>query len=217
MRLSDEDIHLWQIDLQRSASEHTLSADEQERAARLKIPQARARFIAGRVALRQILAKYTSQTLQFIYGEHGKPALFNSGLHFNLAHSEDRALLALARHPIGVDLERIRPLKEMAYIVRTAFTEGEQERLATLPADQQESTFFRLWTCKEAAMKALGGGFRLAQEIEIALNEHPHLIRLGDENVDEWTLAVVPDQIGFAAAYVVKKRGIRSGTKNYPD
>jgi 4'-phosphopantetheinyl transferase len=82
-QLSDRQIHIWHVDLNLSAAKildlkQLLSADEQERADRLKIPQRRDRFIAGRGILRTILGRYLNQPpqkLKFKYGDRGKPYL----------------------------------------------------------------------------------------------------------------------------------------------
>lgn len=216
MYLSNAEVHLWQIDLRHEGVEDVLSPEERVRAARLKIPVVRARFISAHTALRRILAKYTAEPLNFVYNQHGKPALINSSLHFNLAHSEDLALLALARNSIGVDLEHIRPIKEAAYIASTAFTESERRSLLEFPTNQQEKAFFRLWTCKEAAMKALGAGFRLAQDIEITFDKSPRLTRLADENTSLWSLAIVPDLPNVAAALVIKQQRAVLRIYNHP-
>lgn len=218
MRLAVDEIHFWWIDLSTDADFALLSPDEQGRANRLVIPQKRQRFIAGRAALRTILSQYTqlsAQSLSFEYGTDGKPALTNSALHFNLAHSEDRGLLAVALHPIGVDLEHIRPIQSAAYIANTAFTPAEREQLE----QYGDSVFFQLWTCKEAAMKAIGGGFRLAQQIEIQLGQNlpPRLVQLADEDIQQWSLAIPPVVPGFTAACVVKQTDIGYKLYNSPD
>jgi 4'-phosphopantetheinyl transferase len=220
--LPDDALHLWHIHLDAQGSDEALSSDERERAARLKIPQVRARFIAGRAALRDILSQYVRlppDRLQFEYGQEGKPALINTPLHFNLAHSEDHALLAVANHPVGVDFERIRPLTkaEQTYIANSAFIPNERDWLFGLPPEEQQTAFFRLWTCKEAVMKAHGGGFRLAQQIEIGFRDDgaPHLNQFIDKNVNYCLISQITDIAGFIDAVAVETERVQVVLRNY--
>jgi 4'-phosphopantetheinyl transferase len=218
--LSAREVHLWRIDLAASNIEHAhlLSDDEQARAARLKIPLARARFIAGRAALRRILGRYLDRspgTLRFTYTSDGKPeiaAATNTGLYFNLAHSGDTALLAIARAPIGVDIEQIRPLTPSAItnVGQTSFTAFEREQLARHHSDNALTHFFRLWVCKEACVKALGGGYRLIQQVEIDLSTPtlPRLLRLAQDAPEAWSLHLITGLSGYAAALLVKQNQV---------
>jgi len=74
------------------------------------------------------------------------------GLHFNLSHSGDLALIALATVPVGVDLERDAPADAQA-LAQIWFTPAEQARLA-----RGDDDFLSLWTAREAVLKAMGTG-----------------------------------------------------------
>jgi 4'-phosphopantetheinyl transferase len=93
------------------------------------------------------------------FGAHGKPGLAASGFDFNLSHSGSAAVVALARGvEVGVDLEspgRPRPHEELA---RRYFCEREAQVIEDTPQTQRETAFLRLWTAKEAVLKALGRG-----------------------------------------------------------
>ncbi|MBC8100754.1 MAG: 4'-phosphopantetheinyl transferase superfamily protein [Armatimonadetes bacterium] len=192
------------------ASLAALASDEIARAERLKHPLARARFVAGRVFLRSVLAAHIGSTpgdLRFVYAADGKPSLENAVLHFNLAHSDHHAVLALAAYPVGVDVERIREPGTLWAMTPTVFTPSEQTELSAISEERKIFAFFRLWTCKEALMKALGGGFKLAQHISITdySTDAPVLIGLRDGDPTEWTLQVLPAPAGYAAALAYKK------------
>ncbi len=92
-------------------------------------------------------------------GEHGKPHLRDETLEFNLSHSGTAVLLGLSRRqPLGVDLEarqRKRPLLELA---RRWFSPREVAALEALPESLHRRAFMRLWSCKEAVLKAHGRG-----------------------------------------------------------
>jgi len=134
-----------------------LSADEKVRADRLRDPLLRHRFMLARAFLRRALGARLGRDpdgLEFHYSAGGKPLL--DGIHFNLSHTADRlALVISTRHPVGVDIEVLRAVDARA-IAGVHFAPAEAATLARsaepLPA------FFRLWTRKEAVLKAHGLG-----------------------------------------------------------
>lgn len=159
-------VNIYQLDLHAAADASMLSADERARAERLKIPDVRRRFVAARVGLRRVLAAATGQspeTLTFAQGQQGKPHLtgIDGPPHFNISHSGDTALIAVADVPVGVDVEILRPLAAMDEMAAMAFTDAEREALIILPEATRLPVFFRLWTRKEAVTKAHGAGFRM--------------------------------------------------------
>ncbi len=155
----------------------SLSSAEAERAARFRFERDRDRFVAGRGLLRRLLGRYLQtdpQAVEFTYSAEGKPALAGafaaSGLHFNLAHSEGLALLAVTRAgPVGIDVERIRALSDAAELVSRFFSARESAAFRLLPEDQKPAAFFSLWTRKEAWLKATGEGLaHLLARVEVS-------------------------------------------------
>ena len=202
-------VHVWQIDLDNHPiPPENLSPAEQARAAQMRHPQARARFVAGRAALRAILARYLAidpAEVNITTNAAGKPLLVDGSLQFNLAHSGSRALLAIAReHPIGIDLERIRPLPDAAGLAARIFSPAEQVAFAALPEADQLRAIFAAWTRKEAVAKARGEGLLLPPdriEVSIQPGQPPRLLRLIGL-VEHWTLCdlnVGPDYAGALA------------------
>lgn len=95
--------------------------------------------------------------ITFAYGPAGKPELVNDpAVHFNLAHSADLAVCVIADEPVGIDLERRRPMKNALGLAERWFHPDEQSRIATVAEPLAE--FFRTWTMKEAALKLVGVG-----------------------------------------------------------
>lgn len=140
-----------------------LSRDERLRAERFRFARDRARFVAGRAALRQILAGHgagSAEHLALVEGAWGKPALARrSPLRFNVAHSGDRALVAVTREvEVGIDVERLRPVPDVDAIARRVCSAAERAALSGLPAEQRDAAFLRAWVRKEACVKALGVG-----------------------------------------------------------
>src|SRR5712691_3763043 len=102
------EVHVWKINLKApglSDNRNSLSNDERVRAARFRFHTDGDRFIAARSSLRTILARYLwtrPAELKFGINPFGKPHLAAGpdklGLRFNLSHSHEIALLALARN-----------------------------------------------------------------------------------------------------------------------
>jgi len=84
-------------------------------------------------------------------GLYGRPVLDASPLFPSLSHSGDRAAAAVADVPVGVDIQRVRPLSPG--VLRRVFSPEERAWAGDDPARQT-----RLWTMKEAYGKMLGVG-----------------------------------------------------------
>ncbi len=169
--LGDE-VHLWRVRLTSpddvlGALAATLSPDERERAARLVRPRDRERFIVSHAALRSVLACYYGDPpaqYRFGRGSHGKPFLMppagRPAVEFNLSHSGDLALVAVTRgRAVGVDVEQARPDLDFKSMGRMVFSATERVLLESSPDEEQRTTFFEMWTRKEAYLKAIGRGF----------------------------------------------------------
>lgn len=92
--------------------------------------------------------------------EGGKPYFPDfPQVHFNISHSQDVAVCAVGESPIGVDVEKIRPVRQS--LARRMLTEGERRRLETLREDARNMEMLCLWTLKESLAKALGTGLGL--------------------------------------------------------
>ena len=162
---------MWTIDLAESATRlralcRLLSNDEEQRARQLKLERHRRHWIVGRAMLRTILSCYVGvppEVIRFEFSDHGKPALALDDVlprvHFNLAHSNELALLAVTDiGPVGVDLEWMKEIDDMDAVVRRFFSRSEQKIFDKLANEQRLAAFYTCWTRKEAFLKALGCG-----------------------------------------------------------
>lgn len=87
--------------------------------------------------------------------EHGKPFLpHHPEIAFNLSHCTGLAVCGVASKPLGVDAERIRPLRER--VLRRVF--APEEVAAVRESATPDEMFFRFWTLKESFVKAIGIG-----------------------------------------------------------
>ena len=167
------DCQVWLIDLDTELSSDELDAlspDEQARASRFVFARHRARFAAGRSALRCMLARRIGRPARELHiqeGPHGKPFLAQAPqLQFNLSHSDGVGLLALANpqatnctQAVGIDVELMRPVSDALALAQSNFDPHERAALAGLPHSGRDRAFLVGWTRKEACLKAHGSGF----------------------------------------------------------
>lgn len=178
--LGSDEIHLWRAALDPPADDvaalaRTLAPDERERAGRFVFGRDGRRFVVGRGLLRTVVGRYLDMApadLRFRYGANGKPELGVTPdglpLRFNVSHSQGLVVIAVARSgQLGVDVERVRPLANLAQLSKRICSAREQALLGALPANEQHPTLLRWWTQKEAYVKACGDGLaQLVSEIE---------------------------------------------------
>lgn len=122
-----------------------LPEERREKALRIRREEARLRSIGAGLLLRA-----AGIEPPFAYGEHGKPYI-PGGPHFSLTHSGMLAALAVCDASVGLDIEKIAPVRRAA---ARAFTIEERQYMEIDP----ERRFAYLWTRKEAALKCTGAG-----------------------------------------------------------
>ena len=225
LSLSNNEVHVWQANLGLSADQiqsfsQLLSADEWQRAERFHFDRDRKYFIAGRSILRTILSRYLAtppSQIQFCYGDHGKPALAETGeeqsLCFNLSHSAGLALYAVTRdRQIGVDIERVR-MVEAEQLAQRFFSPREYTVITSLPSQRQQFAFFQLWTCKEAALKATGEGISGLDQVEVSLGieEPTQLLRLNGDSFskDNWSIQQLIPAYGYVASLAAEGKDLK--------
>ena len=92
-----------------------------------------------------------------IFGEHGKPSLAeHPGLHYNISHADCIAAVIVSEYECGIDCERVRPYRPSVF--RRCYSEAERKAVETAPENERDLLFFKLWTLKEAYVKASGKG-----------------------------------------------------------
>ncbi|MBZ0221909.1 MAG: 4'-phosphopantetheinyl transferase superfamily protein [Dokdonella sp.] len=127
---------------------------------------------------------------------HGKPHLRGAGdLGFNLSHCGGDLVIALARgQALGVDIESLQRRPASLHLAQRFFTPSEADALAALTEARRAEAFLRLWTHKEAVLKATGMGlsFGLAR-LEFSLDAAGKVICLQSIDaeagaVEDWRL-----------------------------
>lgn len=145
--------HLW----------NTLSPGEKDRANRYRRAEDRTLFALTRGTLRRLLSEATdtpADKIAFAEGPYGKPYLIGiQGPQFNISHSGCWALIGFSgSRPIGVDIEFMRAAGDELDLARSFFSAAEYRSLEGVANAKLLSSFYRIWTCKEAVLKACGAG-----------------------------------------------------------
>lgn len=99
--------------------------------------------------------------LSFSKHEHGKPFLSSHTLHFNHTHSQQYYALAMSAQvkDLGIDVEELDRKVRFDALAQHAFHAEEYQ--TWLQQDQDPEYWLRVWTTKEAVLKASGLGIRL--------------------------------------------------------
>lgn len=145
--------------------------DEQEQARRQRFEHAgpRRRFSLCRAALRAVLCeelRCQNEQLAFRTSRFGKPyALVQdepASMSFNVSHSGNHGLVAYApKGRLGVDIEERDAQRDLSLLIETVLGPEERTALALTQGQARTRLFFKLWTLKEAVLKALGEGFAM--------------------------------------------------------
>jgi phosphopantetheinyl transferase len=209
-------LHIWRIRLGDSRIDRRvnwLSADELARAATYCADQHRRRFIRRRATVRQLLGAYancSAKEIAFCHEKWGRPGLADApDIRFSVSQSGDWALIAVTQCvSIGLDVERIRELPELAEIAALVLGRRENLSLKRVPKQERTRAFYQSWIRKEAYVKMLGLGlFKDLKSIDIE--------RLGDELVairehegcEAHFLAEVAPASQFVAAVILAETG----------
>jgi 4'-phosphopantetheinyl transferase len=214
-------VDIWRMSLARAMSnsygESSLSSDELVRAGRFHFERDRIRFVRCRTALRSLLGRYLgirAPDIRLEYHSNGKPEVAMEQnklkLQFNVSHSADEALIAIAsHHRVGIDIEKIRNDIDIFVLAEHFFSTRERASLKALPENLQREAFFACWTRKEAFVKATGDGlsFKLA---DFSVSTHPRLypkieeIRGNRAAAQSWFLADLHCENSYRATLAVR-------------
>lgn len=219
LALSRGEVHVWFLgppsdDGRARSLEALLDASERARAAAFVFERHRSAFVSAHGQAREVLARYlgtSPESLEFVAAPGGKPRLADRclagrlPLRFNLSHSGDAALLALALDgEVGVDVERVRSVAMAREIATRQLGSGVAATLDGLEGRALDAEFLAAWTRHEAVLKAQGSGLfserrpdeDAAWEV-VQLDAGPTLkaavaFRRGPVRVSAWTWAGPP-------------------------
>lgn len=99
----------------------------------------------------------------FDYNEHGKPYL-PDGPYFSISHCKNGIAVAVDDQPIGIDIEAIRHANEE--LIANVMSEKEKSQISHPSPVESARAFTRLWTQKEAIVKAEGTGITSFEQLQ---------------------------------------------------
>jgi 4'-phosphopantetheinyl transferase len=146
------------------------------KAAGFKKPGDARRYILRHGMVRAVLGHYLHgdpEKIRFVQGMNGKPDLDPEAIfpdiRFSLSGTDERVCLGITRNSeIGLDIVRTQPRYSCPAVAHYLFTQTERRWIAQAVPDRRPMRFFRVWSLKEALLKASGNSARLMQDVDVA-------------------------------------------------
>lgn len=184
-----------------------LTDEERSAAGRLFNSSVRARFETSRGLRRKVLSEVAGiapHAVKFRENHDDKPCAENAGgWDFNVSHSGDLVAVAVAQVTVGIDIEMMRPVREVEAIVARYFHPDEAGAWRDVAPSLREEAFFVLWSAREAAMKCMGLGLakgmtvtRVGPEIVRGIETSA---RVGEREVNVRRIEVPRGYVGMVA------------------
>jgi 4'-phosphopantetheinyl transferase len=223
--LESGEVHVWTLDLDAVTAANEalalhLSRDELARAAGFVREVHRRRFLISHVFLRSVLGDYLGRqpaALEFGRTALGKPVLGGAAadrLHFSLSHSGSSAACAVAREPVGLDLEREQVIPEEAGVAERIFTPGRLARWRAEPAESRTRSLLMGWTRFEALAKAQGGGL-VRPPGPIDLDGEPNAWQVIEDGSARWSVVALQPAGGIVLSVAVPRAPARLSVRQW--
>ena len=172
----------------------------------------RNRSIITRGFVKLIISNYLNMDpvgVKFSYNDYGKPFIANdnSKLQFNISHSDEVAVFAFSRYnEIGIDIEKIKDIQDMDGVINICFTDYEKNWYKAR-RDSNAELFYKVWTAKEAFIKAIGRGFSYnPKNIELTYKSDKQLLIsrvISNEFAERnYTIKLIEIQPGYVVSVV---------------
>lgn len=146
--------------------------------------------VAGELLARYSVGKYINNSEQEIilrFGEKGKPHIENlTNVHFNISHSGNYIVCAVAGTEIGIDVERVR--KVNLRVAERFFSAPEIHDLMACNEETRMQYFITLWTIKESYLKAIGRGLTQHLNSFTILKNGDSYILTGNEEAEGYCI-----------------------------
>ena len=215
------DAHVWiacRPPAQEPFAEAALSREERDRARRFQFAEHRLAYEFAHGVLREVLGGYLERPpgdIRFRENSFGKPFLDEAdgdrAVEFNLSHAGRVVLIGVCRgRRIGIDVEEIRAVDDLAGICESCFTSRETAFIFRQPGAERMRAFFRCWTRKEAYVKALGMGLSIPLHSFDTLIDHELPCGFveggyGSEDGATWQVSDLDAPEGYAAAIALER------------
>lgn len=156
--------------------------------------------VAGEILLAELLEdvyKIDYCSLEFRTNMYGKPYLESKDIYFNISHSYDMVIVAVADKEIGVDIEKIR---DTSYETVNIFATEKEQRYIFSAKNNTLKRLFEIYTLKEAYFKCLGTNLDNLKSVEFQINNGQ--VFCSDNKVEVRLLNNIE---GYVGAIVLKK------------
>ncbi|MBN4075661.1 MAG: hypothetical protein COA71_09705 [SAR86 cluster bacterium] len=225
--MQSNEIHLWLVEDQQITDQALLdeyqallNPEEQKRFERFVFPKHKKQFLIARVLLRSVLGQYLKQppeSLIFARNAYGKPRLasFEKSLpiSFNLSHTNGLSVLAVSQgNDLGVDAEYLTRKVDIMKLADRYFSKQEYSELEALDVRAFDERFFKLWTLKEAYIKACGMGLAIPlRDFSFSFSSNEIAVNFAEERDDKSELwqfwqFVYKSKFQLALAQKLKKK-----------
>lgn len=153
-----------------------LNQDRIRKIQKIQKEQTRRQSMGAGLLVNKVLEHHGVKADAMYLSKHGKPEIDN--FYFNLSHSGDLVVCAVADSPVGCDVEQIRKAPER--VGEYFFSENEKKYLKQFEDKAYDEAFFHIWTLKESYTKMTGEGMALSRgNYELMLNEQVRVLREG--------------------------------------
>lgn len=204
------ELHIWRYtvnsqDYMAEKAKPILSTEEREKATRFMQEKHAIKYVCNHRFMRNVLATYLNipaAEIRFNHTELGKPYIENSNLFFNLSHRNKYGLLAIFKDAeVGVDIEYIKELQDVATFSSYSFSEQEKAMIFKENKTNQD-ILFTFWAFKEAFIKATGTGLSVdISKINLADFFCKEINKLPNDGSRLWTLKRLDGEEGYKAAF----------------
>ncbi len=211
--LPKNELHVWryilrQEDYLNELENPVLSEEEKVSYSRFVYEKDKRKYICNHVFRRYVLAQYLGvrpADIKYSYTNFGKPFFAEGNIEFSHSYRADLGLLALYNgSEVGIDIEQIKEMQDVHTFCDFSFSEAEK-KLIFANGSFDQSTFFSLWTFKEAFIKAIGTGLNAdITQFDLADFAHQEMKEMEYKGKAHWIIKKLPAQEGFEAAYAVK-------------
>lgn len=194
-----------------------MSEIEIQKAARIIDPEERRHFMYRRSFQRAFLRDVVKwpgnlSQISLVHQQDSPPSCLDFP-KLNLSFSSSGTVfLAVASESceVGVDLEKMRLVENAAALAARFFTLPEALAVRSAQPADRDSVFLRIWTAKEAGLKAVGKGIESGlHNIAVSIGKNGYTIDIIDENIDQqnWHLEylnLLPEHIVAVVHRVAK-------------
>lgn len=154
-----------------------MSEEKKRRVDRFRFEDDKKRTVVGEMLARRAISEWCGvpeENIAFGVAEHGKPYVEDLNIEFNISHSADMVVCVVNDNPVGVDIEKIRPVD--LNTAKRIFSEEEIRYIFECIPDAEDyncylndavlQRFFEFWTKKEAYGKLIGKGINISCQLE---------------------------------------------------